>query len=182
MAVGAPRRLCLGVIAGARGIHGEVRVRAFTERGEDVAAYGPLTDETGGRSFTLVDPKPIRGGVAARVEGVEDRTAAEALKGARLYVAREALPDLEDDEFYHADLMGARVVSSDGEEVGRVVALHDFGAGDVLEIERADGPPLVAPFTRETVPEIDMNEGRIVLTPPPGLLDGGGGGENGGED
>lgn len=180
--MGAPRRLCLGVIAGARGIHGEVRVRAFTERGEDVAAYGPLTDETGGRSFTLVNPRPIRGGVAARVEGVEDRTAAEALKGARLYVAREALPDLGDDEFYHADLMGARVVSPDGEEIGLVVALHDFGAGDVLEIGRADGPPLVAPFTRETVPEIDMNEGRIVLTPPPGLLDGGGGGENGGED
>lgn len=180
--MGAPRRLCLGVIAGARGIHGEVRVRAFTERGEDVAAYGPLTDETGGRSFTLANLRPIRGGVAARVEGVEDRTSAEALKGARLYVAREALPDLEDDEFYHADLMGARVVSPDGEEVGRVVALHDFGAGDMLEIERADGPPLVAPFTRETVPEIDMNEGRIVLTPPPGLWDGGGGGENGGED
>ena len=176
--MGAPHRLCLGVIAGARGIHGEVRVRAFTERGEDVAAYGPLTDETGGRSFTLMDPRPIRGGIAARVEGVEDRTTAEALRGARLYVAREALPDLEDDEFYHADLMGARVVSPGGEEVGRVVALHDFGAGDVLEIERADGPPLVAPFTRETVPEIDMNEGRIVLTPPPGLLDDGDGREN----
>lgn len=173
----ATRRLCLGVVAGARGIRGQVRIRAFTGRGLDVAAYGPLTDETGARSFVLVDVKPVKGGVAARIEGVEDRTAAEALKGTRLHVAREALPDLEGDEFYHADLMGARTVSPDGEELGRVVAVHDFGAGAVLEIERADGPPLVAPFTRETVPEIDLDEGRVVLIPPPGLLDDSDGGE-----
>ncbi len=175
--MGTPRRLCLGVVTGARGIRGAVRVRAFTGRAEDVAAYGPLTDETGGRSFTLTDLKPIRGGVAARVEGVEDRTAAEALKGTRLYVARDALPDLEGDEFYHADLLGMRAVSADGGELGRVLALHDFGAGDVLEVERAHGPPLVVPFTRETVPEIDPDAGRLVLIPPPGLLDDGAGGE-----
>lgn len=168
--MGAPHRPCLGVITGARGIHGEVRIRTFTERAEDIAAYGPLTDETGARSFTLVDLRPIKGGVAARVEGIQDRTAAEALKGTQLYVARDALPDSEGDEFYHTDLLGMRVVTVNGEEFGRVLALHDFGAGDVLEIERMDGPPLVVPFTRDTVPEIDTDTGHLVLIPPPGLL------------
>jgi len=173
--VGEPQRLCLGVVTGARGIRGEVRIHAFTGRAEDVAAYGPLTDEAGGRSFVLMDLKLIKGGIAARVEGIGDRTAAEALKGTRLYVARDALPDLEEDEFYHADLVGLHAVSVDGEELGRVVALHDFGAGDLLEIEPADGPPLVVPFTRETVPEIDTDKGRLVLVPPTERPDGDGG-------
>ena len=147
-----------------------MRIRTFTERAEDIAAYGPLTDETGARSFTLVDLRPIKGGIAARVEGIQDRTAAEALKGTQLYVARDALPDSEGDEFYHTDLLGMRVVTVNGEEFGRVLALHDFGAGDVLEIERMDGPPLVVPFTRDTVPEIDTDKGYLVLIPPPGLL------------
>ncbi|MCE2491114.1 MAG: ribosome maturation factor RimM [Alphaproteobacteria bacterium] len=168
--MGAPHQPCLGVITGARGTRGEVRIRTFTERAEDIAAYGPLTDETGARSFTLVDLRPIKGGIAARVEGIQDRTAAEALKGTQLYVARDALPDSEGDEFYHTDLLGMRVVTVNGEEFGRVLALHDFGAGDVLEIERMDGPPLVVPFTRDTVPEIDTDKGYLVLIPPPGLL------------
>ena len=147
-----------------------MRIRTCTERAEDIAAYGPLTDETGARSFTLVDLKPIKGGIAARVEGIQDRTAAEALKGTQLYVARDALPDSEGDEFYHTDLLGMRVVTVNGEEFGRVLAVHDFGAGDVLEIERMDGPPLVVPFTRDTVPEIDTDKGHLVLIPPPGLL------------
>lgn len=168
--MGAPHRSCLGVITGTRGIRGEVRIRTFTERAEDIAAYGPLTDETGARSFTLVDLRPIKGGIAARVEGIQDRTAAEALKGTQLYVARDALPDSEGDEFYHTDLLGMRVVTVNGEEFGRVLAVHDFGAGDVLEIERMDGPPLVVPFTRDTVPEIDTDKGHLVLIPPPGLL------------
>ena len=168
--MGAPHRPCLGVITGAMGIRGEVRIRTFTERAEDIAAYGPLTDETGAQSFTLVDLRPIKGGIAARVEGIQDRTAAEALKGTQLCVARDALPDSEGDEFYHTDLLGMRVVTVNGEEFGRVLALHDFGAGDVLEIERMDGPPLVVPFTRDTVPEIDTDKGHLVLIPPPGLL------------
>lgn len=147
-----------------------MRIRTFTERAEDIAAYGPLTDETGARSFTLVDLKPIKGGIAARVEGIQDRTAAEALKGTQLYVARDVLPDSEGDEFYHTDLLGMRVVTVNGEEFGRVLAVHDFGAGDVLEIEHMDGPPLVVPFTRDTVPEIDTDKGHLVLIPPPGLL------------
>lgn len=169
----APHRLCLGVITGARGVRGEVRIRTFTERAEDIAGYGPLTDEAGARTFTLTDPKRIRGGIAARIEGIEDRTGAESLKETHLYVSRDSLPEPEEEEFYHADLVGLRVKSVNGEDVGTVAGVYDFGAGDVLEIERNRKPPLVIPFTREAVPEVDIEKSLLVMIPPPGLLDNG---------
>lgn len=166
-----PRQLCLGVITGARGVRGEVRIRTFTELPEDIASYGPLSDEAGARTFELSDPKPIKGGIAARIAGIDDRTDAEALKGTHLYVSRELLPDLEEEEFYHADLVGLRVISVDGEDIGTVTAVHDFGAGDVVEIARDQGSTIIVPFTRDTVPEIDIEQGRLVLQPTPGMLD-----------
>lgn len=161
-----PRQLCLGVIAGARGVRGEVRIKTFTERPEDITSYGPLTDETGQQLFALSDPKPLKGGVAARIEGILDRTDAEALKGTHLYVARDSLPDLEEEEFYHADLVGLRVKSVDGDDVGIVAAVYDFGAGDILEIERNKEPPLIVPFTRDAVPEVDIEQNFLILVPP----------------
>jgi 16S rRNA processing protein RimM len=120
-----------------------------------------------------------KGQVLVRLEGVADRTAAEAMRGVRLYVPRDALPAMEDeDEFYHADLIGLAAVLADGTEIGKVRAVFDFGAGDSLELSHtATGKPLLVPFTREVVPVIDVAGGKVVVDPPPGLL--GDNGENG---
>jgi 16S rRNA processing protein RimM len=165
-------RVCLGKVVGAHGVKGLVRVRAFTERPEAVAEYGALQDEQG-RRLILEAVGRAKGAVLARIEGVDDRDQAEALKGARLYVARAALPAIEEAEtFYHADLIGLAAQTADGRVLGRVRAVHDFGAGDLLEI--AAEPPggggaresLLVPFTREAVPKVDLAGGRVVVVPP----------------
>lgn len=163
-------QLCLGVIAGAHGVRGEVRIKTFTERPEDITRYGPLTAETGQQLLVLSDPKPLKGGVAARIEGILDRTDAEALKGTHLYVARNSLPALKDEEFYHADLVGLRVKSVNGADIGIVVAVYDFGAGDILEIERNKEQPLIVPFTYDAVPEVDIEQNFLILVPPSEIM------------
>lgn len=171
MAANRPEaRVCVGVIAGARGLKGEVRVKSFTARPEDVGAYGPLSDEAGTRTLKLTVTGPAKDAVIARVEGVADRTAAEALKGVRLYVARAALPEAAEDEYYHADLLGLRVEVAGGgdrtEAWGAVKAVHDFGGGTLIEIERPDGATVMLPFTKAAVPEVDIAGGRLVVAPP----------------
>ena len=134
-------RVCVGAIAGAQGIHGAVRIKPFTDRPEDVAAYGPVSDEAGGRRF-VIDVREVRGGmVVAALDGVDDRNAAEALKGLRLYVARDALPAPDEDEYYHADLLGLAAGLADGTQVGTVRAILPAGATEVLEIARGPGVP-----------------------------------------
>jgi 16S rRNA processing protein RimM len=155
--------ICLGEITGAHGIRGEVRVRSFTARAEDVAAYGTLADETGARNFALTVTGMARGAVLARIDGVADRTAAEALKGTRLFVARDRLPKPEADEFYHADLVGLTARRADGTPVGRIVAVQNFGAGDALEIAPDAGATFYVPFTADAVPEVDVAAGHVVI-------------------
>lgn len=168
------KRVCVGAIAGAFGVHGDARVKAFTADPRAIAAYGPVTSEDGARRFELTVGRELKPGLlAARLSGVETREEAEALKGLRLYVPRSALPDTEDaDEFYYADLIGMQVESLDGEPLGRVTAVHDHGAGDLLEIDRPGGGkrPLL-PFTREAVPHIDEARGVIIADPPSGVFD-----------
>lgn len=165
------RLVCVGVITGPQGIGGAFRVKSFTARAEDIAAYGPLADETGRRSLAIRLVGAAKGVLVARLPGVEDRDRAEALRGLRLYLPRSALPQPEPDEYYHADLIGLDAVLDDGALIGRVRAVHNFGAGDTLEIERSAAPPLMVPFTREVVPVVEVAAGRLVITPPPGLLD-----------
>ena len=167
----AAKRVCLGVVTGPHGVQGAVRIKSFTEAAEDVARYGPLADETGGRRFELRLIGAGKGVVIARLAGVEDRNQAEALRGLRLYLQRSALPQTEADEYYHADLLGLEAVLGDGTPVGRVRAIHDFGAGDTLELTRPGAPPVMVPFTRAIVPIVEPAVGRLVLDPPPGLLD-----------
>jgi 16S rRNA processing protein RimM len=167
----AAKRVCLGVVTGPHGVQGAVRIKSFTEAAEDVARYGPLADETGGRRFELRLIGAGKGVVIARLAGVEDRNQAEALRGLRLYLQRSALPQTEADEYYHADLLGLEAVLGDGTSVGRVRAIHDFGAGDTLELTRPGAPPVMVPFTRAIVPIVEPAAGRLVLDPPPGLLD-----------
>jgi len=157
--------VCLGQITGAIGVRGEVRVRSFTTRPADIAAYGPLTGEPGGRRLELTAGRPVKGGVAARIAGIEDRDAALALKGVRLYVPRGALPEPDEDEtYYYVDLIGLKVEDEAGALVGEIKAVHDFGAGEVLEISPAQGGKTVmAPFTRQAVPQVDINGGRLVI-------------------
>lgn len=151
----------LAVIGAAHGIKGEVRVKALTEDPMALAAYGPLYTSTG-RSLTIADLRPGKGVLIVRFEGVADRNAAEALNGEALFIDRSALPaELEDEEFYHADLIGLAVVDEAGEGAGRIVAVHDFGAGDLLEIRPPSGQTVLIPFTRDAVPNIDLNGGRV---------------------
>lgn len=161
------RRICVGVIAGAHGVRGLVRVKSFTDEPENLTAYGPLTDESGQRQLALTVTGKAKGALLARIEGVSDRDRAQALHGARLYVERSALPEIEEeDEFYHDDLIGLEAEGPDGQALGKVVAVHNFGAGDVLEIQGPEGPSILLPFTREVVPEVDLAAGRLRALPP----------------
>lgn len=164
-------RICVGALAGAFGVHGEVRLKSFCSDPEAIATYGPLWTEDGARSFTLHITRAIPQGFAARVSGVTGKEAADALKGIRLFADREALPSLPDDEFYHADLIGLEVVDPGGRTLGTVGAVHNHGAGDLLEIT---GPelksPALLPFTLANVPTVDLAAGRIVVDPPEGVF------------
>jgi 16S rRNA processing protein RimM len=162
-------RVCVGIVTGPHGVRGAVRLKSFTAVPEDVARYGPVEDESG-RCFALSIIGVAKGVLIARLAGVEDRDQAEALRGLRLYLPRAALPAPQQDEYYHADLIGLRAVLVDGTPVGRVCAVHDFGAGDVVEIERQAAPPALVPFTRAVVPTVDLTAGKLVVDPPPGLL------------
>jgi len=166
--------VCVGVVATAHGVRGALRLRCFTERPEDVAAYGPLHDAAGRRLFQIEVIGTARGGVIVRAEGVRDRDAALALRGTELYVPRSLLPALEPDEFYYSDLEGLDAVRPDGTRLGTVRAVDNFGAGDVLEVVADDGRPLVLPFDRATVPEVDLAARRVVVDPPAELAAGGG--------
>ncbi len=162
---GAPdNRVCVGQIVGAIGVRGELRLRPFTQSPDGMTAYGPVTAEPGGVTLELEVLRAVKDGVAARAKGVADRTSAEALKGKRLYVPRAALPAPAEDEFYHADLIGLRAEDAAGAVIGRVTAVHNFGAGDILEIERIGAPPLLLPFSKAVVPVVDVAAGRVVVS------------------
>jgi 16S rRNA processing protein RimM len=152
-------------------VRGAVRVKSFTADPAAVGQYGPLEDEAGERQFRLRLLGTAKGVLIAQVAGVTDRDGAEALRGLRLYLRRTALPPPGEDEYYHADLIGLAAVLADGTPLGRVRAVYDFGAGDTLDIARDAGQPVMVPFTRAVVPEVDLAAGRLVIDPPPGLLD-----------
>ena len=161
-------RLCVGAISGAFGVQGEVRLKSFCADPEDIAAYGPLWTEDGSRAFKIKLTRPVAGGLGARIAGVETKDQADALKGVSLYADRKRLPLLPDDEFYHADLIGLEVRDPGGKLLGTVRAVHNHGAGDLLEISGA-GIDLLLPFTRSVIPTVDLTSGRIVADPPEGV-------------
>jgi len=158
--------MCVGVVVGAHGVRGAVRIKSFTEDPIDIASYGPVSDETGDKRYRLTLLGEAKGGVVlAGLEGVSDRNAAEALKGVKLWVERSALPPPEEEEFYYSDLVGLRAELADGTEVGRVKGVYDFGGGDVIDIT-GPGGSLMLPFTRKAVPLVDVAGGRLVVDPP----------------
>lgn len=163
-------RICVGAIAGSFGVMGEVRLKSFCSDPEAIAAYGPLFTEDGTRSFTVKLTRTVAAGLGARVSGIATKEQADALKGTSLYVDREKLPSLPDDEFYYADLIGLEVRDTGGVLIGKVHAIHNHGAGDLIEI---GGPglaeTLLLPFTKAAVPTVDLAAGRIVVDLPEGL-------------
>jgi 16S rRNA processing protein RimM len=160
----AARLILVGKVAGAFGVGGEVRITTYTDDPIGLLAHGALKGEEGSIVLTLISGRAVKGALIARAAEVASREAAAALRGVGLYIDRASLPPPDEDEFYLADLIGLIAISPDGAALGRVKALHNFGAGDLLEIEPADGGPTWwAPFTREAVPEVNIAEGLIVV-------------------
>lgn len=162
----AARRVCLGVITGAHGVRGEVKVRPFTAEPDALDAYGEVETASGDRRFALTVTRVSAKGVICRIDGVDDRDAALALRGTELWLPRERLPEPDEDEWYVDDLKGLAVVDSEGAPLGHVRAVADHGGGDVVEILTDDGRELVVPFTRANVPEVDVRGGRLVVAAP----------------
>ena len=164
-------RVTLGRITGAQGIRGEVKLQSFTGDPLDIASYGPL-DGSNGLRLTIKSVKPYKNVLLARFDGVDDRNAAEALKGVELSIGRDRLPEPEEDEVYHADLIGLAAHDVSGRLVGEVVAVLDFGAGELLELKLPDQKSTVlVPFNVDSVPELDLDARRLTIDPPEGLLD-----------
>jgi 16S rRNA processing protein RimM len=164
-------RILVAEIGAAHGTRGEVRLRSFTQDPLAVKDYGALESEDGARTFTIERVRPAKDCLVARIAGVADRTAAERLRNTKLYVGRDRLPAPADEEFYHADLIGLVALAADGSELGKVVAVHNFGAGDLIELQpAAGGPAVMLPFTVASVPVVDIAGRRIVVDPPDGLF------------
>lgn len=158
--------LLVGAIVSASGLKGEVKVKSFTARPSSIGDYGPLFTEDG-RNFAVAQVRALKGDmVVMRLKGIDDRARAEALKGVRLYVSRGALPEPRTGEFYHADLIGLRVEDAEGNRLGVISAIHNFGAGDMIELKDGRGETTMLPFMRSVVKQIDIAGGRIVAVPP----------------
>ena len=163
------QRICLGVIVGVKGVRGEVRIKTFTEDPADVVSYGPLTSKDG-RSFKVTMVGIHQGVVIAKMNGIADRNAAEALKGVELFVDRARLPPPEDGSFYYADLIGLAAELTDGTALGKVTAVDNFGAGDVMEIASDDGQSAFVPFNPSVVANVDLTARKVTFNPVPGLF------------
>ena len=162
-------RLCVGAISGSFGVRGEVRLKSICAEPTAIADYGPVYTEDGARSFNITLTRPVAGGLGARLSGVSTKEEADALRGTSLYVTRDKLPNLPDDEFYHADLIGLEARDTGGAVLGKVIAVHNHGAGDLLEIGGSGGASVLLPFTLATVPTIDLSARRVVINMPEGL-------------
>jgi 16S rRNA processing protein RimM len=163
----AAGRICVAEIGGAHGIGGEVKLKSFTADPMALKGYSPLESEDGTTRFAIEALRPGKSHLIAQLRGILDRSAAERLAGVKLFVPRACLPPVATDEFYHADLAGLRAITAEGAEIGTVMAVHDFGAGAILELQLAQSDAtLMLPFTATCVPEVDLARGRIMVVPP----------------
>jgi 16S rRNA processing protein RimM len=162
----AERLILVGRVAGAFGVRGEIRINSYTDDPAALVRYKDLRRADGSPGLTLTGGRPHKGGLNARAKGIDDRDAAEALRGLELYIPRDALPPPDEDEFYLADLVGLAVVSPQGEALGRIKSVQNFGAGDLLEIAPEIGASWWLPFTREAAPEVRIADGVVVAVRP----------------
>ncbi len=158
--------VCVARIGAAHGVRGAVKLWTFTEDPFAVKRYGPLLSKDGKRQFEVATAREARDHLVATFKGVTTREEAERLNGIELYVAREKLPATDDDEYYHTDLIGLAAVTTEGDALGRVLAIHNFGAGDIIEIAPPKGTTMLLPFTNAVVPEVDLASGRVVIALP----------------
>jgi 16S rRNA processing protein RimM len=158
--------ICVARIGAPHGVRGAVKLWTFTEDPLAVRRYGPLATKDGARSFEIATAREAKGHLVATLKGVATREEAERLNGIELYIAREKLPETDADEYYHADLIGLAAVSAADEPIGRVIAIHNFGAGDIIEIAPPHGATLLLPFTNAVAPTVDLANGRVVIELP----------------
>jgi 16S rRNA processing protein RimM len=158
--------ICIARIGAAHGVRGAVKLWTFTEDPLAVKHYGPLTTKDGARQFEVTHAREAKGHLVATLKGIADRDEAERLNGIELYIAREKLPATSGDEYYHADLIGLAAVTTANEPLGRVIAIHNFGAGDIIEIAPPQGATLLLPFNNAVVPTVDLAGGRAVIELP----------------
>jgi len=162
--VAAP--ICVARIGAAHGVRGAVKLWTFTEDPLAVKCYGPLVTKDGARQFEVTHAREAKGHLVATLKGIATREEAERLNGVELYIAREKLPATDEDEYYHADLIGLAAVDAANEPLGRVIAIHNFGAGDIIEIAPPSGATMLLPFTNAVVPSVDLAGGRVVIELP----------------
>ena len=164
-------KVCVGAIGGSYGVRGELRVKSFCAAAADIEAYSPLTNEDGSKSYHLALIRSIKNGFSARITEVATKEEADALKGTKLFATRDQLPELPDDEYYHADLIGLEVLDTGGSLLGTVKLVQDHGAGDLLEVQRpGSSETVLLPFTLAAIPTVDMAAKRIIADPPEGLF------------
>ena len=161
-----PAQVCVARIGAAHGVRGAVKLWTFTEDPFAVTRYGPLSTKDGARAFEVAHAREGKGHLVATLKGVTSRNEAERLNGLELYVAREKLPTTDEDEYYHADLIGLAAVTTADQSLGKIVAIHNFGAGDIVEIAPPKGATLLLPFTNAVVPTVDIAGGRVVIELP----------------
>jgi 16S rRNA processing protein RimM len=159
-------QICIARIGAAHGVRGAVKLWTFTEDPLAVVHYGPLFTRDGARQFEVTHAREAKGHLVATLKGILTREEAERLNGVELYVARDKLPATDEDEYYHADLIGLAAVDAADEPLGRVVAIHNFGAGDIIEIAPPHGPTMLLQFTNAVVPSVDLKGGRVVVELP----------------
>ena len=158
--------ICIARIGAAHGVRGAVKLWTFTEDPLAVKTYGPLLTKDGARSFEVATAREAKGHLVATLKGIATREEAERLNGIELYIAREKLPATDENEYYHADLIGLAAVTPTAQPLGRVVAIHNFGAGDIIEIAPAAGASIMLPFSNAVVPTVDLASGRVVIELP----------------
>jgi 16S rRNA processing protein RimM len=159
-------QVCVARIGAAHGVRGAVKLWTFTEDPFAVTRYGPLSTKDGARHVEVAHAREANGFLVATLKGVTTRNEAERLNGLELYVAREHLPATDDDEYYHADLIGLAAVTTAGQALGKVIAIHNFGAGDIIEIAPPGGSTILLPFTNAVVPTVDLKGGRVLIELP----------------
>ncbi len=164
-------RICVARIGAAHGVRGEVKLWPFTQDPMAVLHYGPLSTKDGARQFEVARARVAKDHLVATLKGVATREDAERVNGIELYISRDKLPATDDDEYYHADLIGLRAIDAQGETIGKVLAVHNFGAGDIIEIAPVQGSTLLLPFTNAVVPTVDIAAGHVVIVMPQEIED-----------
>jgi 16S rRNA processing protein RimM len=161
-----PSQICVARIGAAHGVRGAVKLWTFTEDALAVTRYGPLATKDGARHFELAQAREANGHLVATFKGITSRNEAERLNGLELYIARDKLPATDEDEYYHADLIGLDAITTTGEPLGNVIAIHNFGAGDIIEIAPPAGTTIMLPFSNAVVPTVDITGGHVIIALP----------------